>query len=156
LFAQTTQIPTNTQIPKPVEVTKAANAEVKAADVQRKAAQVSEKKTKRMTGVSSTGLITQNTNKRTSALTSDEIIGSYEYLPADADGNIYGAAFYLYNASDNDINVYWWFEGSVNVNFSPDKSDSNIIPAKKKVWVTTCTCANRNKSWESGTFNWKW
>ena len=85
-----------------------------------------------------------------------EVTVTSKYL-TDADGYNYGCVFYITNTSNTTMGVKWWFEGNVNVNFSPESSGRIVLPGNTSgVLLTTCTSADKSKGWKSGTVRYNW
>jgi hypothetical protein len=89
-------------------------------------------------------------------VTNENVSITLTYL-TNVDGHRYGAVFYVHNRNNFTVGVKWWFEGSSNVNFSPERSGTVILPANTTgVLLTTCTQADYYKAWNSGTPWFKW
>lgn len=86
----------------------------------------------------------------------NDVTVTFKYL-TDVNGYNYGAVFYIANSGNTTMGVKWWFEGSVNVNFSPESSGRMVLPGNTSgVLLTTCTSADRSKAWNSGTVRYNW
>lgn len=77
-----------------------------------------------------------------STVTNGNVSITLTYL-TNVDGHRYGAVFYVHNRNNFTVGVKWWFEGSSNVYFSPEKSGTVIVSANTTgVLLTTCTQAD--------------
>jgi len=86
----------------------------------------------------------------------NDVVVTSSYL-VDADGYKYGGVYYIQNNSNYTYGVKWWFEGSSNVNFSPESSGRLILPGKTSgVFLTNVTSADRSKAWNSGIIRYNW
>ncbi len=75
----------------------------------------------------------------------------------NTEGHRYGAVFYVHNYNNYDVGIQWWFEGSSNVSFSPERSGKIIVPARTTgVLLTTCMQSDYYKAWDSGTAWYRW